>query len=96
MGNYPAPILKTRSGVCYLCKRRGDTALHHILYGPLRGASTANGFYVFLCPDCHQYAPESVHRCIDTDMVLRRRCQRAFEKNHTRKEWMAIAHRNYL
>ena len=58
--------------------------------------SDREGFTVYICPDCHTDAPWGVHRCIDTDMALRRRCQRAYEKNHTRAEWMELAHKNYL
>lgn len=88
--------MRTTPGVCYICGRHGDTALHHILPGALRKTSTMYGLWVFLCPDCHQYAPESVHRCPKTDMALRARCQRVFERLYDHDEWMRIAHKNYL
>ena len=55
-----------------------------------------NGFVVFLCPGCHTESPTSAHKCRDTDLYLKRRCQAAYEKNHTRDEFMRLVGRNYL
>lgn len=89
-------ILKTRPGLCYLCKRQGDTALHHVYGAFNRWMSDENGFVVFLCPSCHTESPTSAHKCRDTDLYLKRRCQAAYEKNHTRDEFMRLVGRNYL
>lgn len=89
-------ILRTESGVCYLCRRRTETALHHIYYGANRWMSDENGFTVFLCPSCHTEAPESVHRCRETDLWLKARCQRVYEKKHARDDFMRLAGKNYL
>lgn len=89
-------ILKTEPGVCYICRKQTDTALHHIFYGPKRKMSDENGFTVFLCPDCHQYAPHAAHRCREIDLWLRARCQRVFEKTHSRDEFMRLVGKNYL
>lgn len=89
-------VLKTRPGLCYLCKRQGDTALHHVYFGFNRWMSDENGFVVFLCPSCHTESPTSAHKCRDTDLYLKRRCQAAYEKNHTRDEFMRLVGRNYL
>ena len=61
-----------------------------------RWMSDENGFVVFLCPDCHTESPTSAHKCRDTDLYLKRRCQAAYEKNHTRDEFMRLVGRNYL
>lgn len=90
------PILDTETGVCYLCGRQAETALHHIYFGPHRKTSDKNGFTAFLCPDCHQYGPRAVHRCREADLRLKADCQAAFEKTHTREEFMKLIGRNYL
>lgn len=89
-------VLKTRPGLCYLCKRQGATALHHVYFSFNRWMSDENGFVVFLCPSCHTESPTSAHKCRDTDLYLKRRCQAAYEKNHTRDEFMRLVGRNYL
>lgn len=89
-------VLKTRPDLCYLCKRQGDTALHHVYGAFNRWMSDENGFVVFLCPSCHTESPTSAHKCRDTDLYLKRRCQAAYEKNHTRDEFMRLVGRNYL
>lgn len=89
-------ILKTTSGVCYICHRHTDTALHHIYGAAKRTISDDNGFTVFLCPDCHQYAPHAVHRSRETSLWLKARCQRIYERNHSRDEFMALIGRNYI
>ncbi len=90
------PVLQTRPGICYICRKRGITQVHHIFYGPLRGMSDENGLIAHLCMDCHMNAPHAVHRCIDTDLKLRQRCQRAFERSHTRDEFVSLVGKNYL
>nr|DAU40391.1 MAG TPA: Recombination enhancement, RecA-dependent nuclease [Caudoviricetes sp.] len=74
-------VLKTRPGICYICRRRGDTALHHCFFGAAnRWMSDENGFVVFLCPSCHTESPTSAHKCRDTDLYLKRSVRR-----HTKK-----------
>ena len=89
-------ILRTEPGVCYICRRHTETALHHIYHGPLRKMSEENGFTAFLCPDCHQYAPHAVHRCREADLKLKARCQEVYEKTHGRDDFIALVGRNYL
>ena len=89
-------ILRTESGVCYICRRHTDTALHHIFGASKRTMSDENGFTVFLCPDCHQYAPHAVHRSRETSLMLKARCQKVYEKTHGRDDFSARVGRNYL
>lgn len=89
-------ILDTETGVCYLCGRHTETALHHIYFGAKRKMSDQNGFTVFLCPDCHQYAPHAVHRCRRTDLKLKAICQETYERTHGRDDFMRLVGRNYL
>lgn len=90
------PILQTRSGICYICRKRGETALHHIYGAANRWMSDENGFTVFLCPECHTESPSAVHRCHETDVWLKARCQRVYEKKHTRADFMRLVGKNYL
>lgn len=89
-------ILNTEPGVCFICERQTETALHHIYGGAKRKMSDRNGFTVFLCPDCHQYAPHAVHRCRETAEKLKAVCQKAYEKTHDRDDFMALVGKNYL
>jgi len=89
-------ILKTEPGVCYICKRQTDTALHHIYFGPKRKISDKNGFVCFLCPTCHQYGAHAVHKCREVDLYIKAICQKVYEKTHTREEFMALIGRNYI
>lgn len=89
-------ILRTESGVCYICRRHTDTALHHIYGAAKRRVSDDNGFTVFLCPECHQYGTHAVHRSRETSLWLKARCQRIYERTHSRDEFMALIGRNYL
>jgi len=50
---------------------------------------------VWLCGACHQSGPLSAHRCRETADGLKALAQIAFEKSHTREEFMQIFGRNY-
>lgn len=82
---------------CYLCGRTGKMEEHHVFFGTAnRKLSEAYGLVVPLCPDCHRNGSMAVHRCRETDLRLKRAGQRAFEKTHSREQWMEIFGRNYL
>jgi hypothetical protein len=83
--------------VCYLCGRTFGLEKHHIFGGVAnRKLSERYGLWVWLCGTrCHrgtdgaQYDPEK-------NMMLKRDAQYAFERTHTRAEWMKIFGKNYL
>ena len=89
-------ILQTEK-VCYLCGRTNGLERHHIFGGVAnRKISEANGLWVWLCGvTCHrgldgaQYDP-LVNRRLKMD------AQYAFERTHTRAEWMRLIGKNYL
>lgn len=96
-------ILYQKKGTCYLCVRlHGDYRYHGILHehhiygGPNRAISEANGFKVKLCIGHHETGEEAVHRNHGTMRILQEDCQREYEKDHTREEFMALVGRNYL
>lgn len=83
---------------CFLCGVKGILETHHIFFGnPGRQISEKNGFKVRLCPSCHRLAPCSPHQCRETDLELKKACQRAYEEQgHSREEFINLVGRNYL
>ena len=87
-----------KKGFCYICGATEDIHRHHVFFG------TANkewaeryGLTVHLCVNCHELSPTSVHQCRETNYMLKRIGQRAFEREHgTRKEFMKVFGKNYL
>lgn len=81
---------------CYFCGRVTGLERHHIFAGANRKWSERLGLWVWLCgATCHrgtdgaQYDPEKNRR-------LKMDAQYAFERNHSRSEWMEIIRKNYL
>lgn len=85
-----------RKGTCYLCKRMVKTEEHHIFGGPNRKLSERYGLKVYLCPFCHRDNREGAHANLEKMGRLHRIGQLAFEKKHTRAEFMKIFGKNYL
>ena len=91
---------------CWLCMRlNGDYAehmpgalhKHHIYEGRgLRRISEAEGFYVWLCPQHHEFGQVSAHRDIETRRSLQRAAQEVYERKHTREEFLQLIGRSYL
>ena len=69
---------------CYLCDRLNRTI------------SEAEGFKCWLCTAHHTYGPEAVHNNISNMRILQQEAQRAYEKDHTREEFVRLIGRNYL
>lgn len=96
-------IIGSEKGQCYLCKllnndtRKKYTEEHHVLYGSgQRAISEAEGLKVDLCIYHHREGPEAVHNNSEIRNLLCRIFQEAYERNHTREEWMRISGKNYL
>ncbi len=97
-------ILHCKDGTCYLCmKLDGDYAQkrhlheHHIFGGnPNRAISEAEGLKVYLCLEHHTVGPAAVHNNHENMRILQRDGQRAYERTHSRGEFMALVGRNYL
>ena len=77
---------------CYLCKRYGRMQVHHCLHGSRRRAADAYGLTVHLCPMCHTL----LHDHGVNDLYLEQTAQAAFEREHSREEWMRIFGKSYL
>ena len=76
---------------CYICHKPAED-IHEIYCGAKRQTSMRNGFCVPLCRGHHII----VTNMKVTDNHLREICQRKFEENHTREEFIALVGRNYL
>lgn len=86
-----------QSNGCFFCGSTGLLEEHHIFFGnPRRKISEKNGFKVNLCPYCHRIDGVSPHKNRNNDLMLKRLCQREFEKTHSREEFIKLVGRNYL
>lgn len=86
-----------KSKECYLCKRKTGLHDHHIYYGTaLRKISERNGFKVWLCFDHHLglYGVHGKHGH-EVDIYLKQVCQKEYELNHSRKEFIKLIGKNY-
>lgn len=96
-------ILHKKDGTCYLCiKLMQDFRIHpvvhehHIFGGPNRQISEAVGLKVYLCPEHHLYGQQAAHNNHSIMRFLHQDGQRAYERTHTREEFMELIGRNYL
>lgn len=81
---------------CYLCGKTVNLERHHIFGGVAnRKISEQLGLWVYLCHDCHT-GKNGAQYDKETNLRLKRDAQRAFEKTHTRDEWMKCIGKNYL
>lgn len=85
---------------CWFCKdiRVED---HHIYFGANRKISEKYGFKVWLCNLHHtgsftNIRDYAVHFNREKDLELKKTCQRKFEENHTREEFINLIGRSYI
>lgn len=50
---YAPSVFDMEQGRCFHCGMFSDTARHEVFHGPYRAKSKALGFWVNLCPSCH-------------------------------------------
>jgi hypothetical protein len=88
---------------CYLCRKLMDISndwelhLHHIYEGwGNRKVSDRNGFTIWLCGMHHNLSDYGIHFNKDADLEVKQECQRKYEENHSREEFMQLIGRNYL
>lgn len=81
---------------CFLCGRQTDLDLHHCIHGVAnRKIADREGLTVYLCRDCHT-GTNGVHNNREKDLYLIQTAQKAYEKEHSRSEWMALFSHNWL
>lgn len=81
---------------CYVCGTTRDLHKHHIYFGSNRKLSEKYGCWVYLCAPHHNMSNKGVHSDRELDLRLKKECQQAFEKKHSRDEFMRIFGRNWL
>ena len=81
---------------CFICGTYGALEWHHIFGGANRRNSEKYNLVVPLCHACHNEPPAGVHFNRAAMDELRRQGQRAFEKTHSRQEFIKTFGRNYL
>ena len=99
-------IMHYKDGTCYICMNRyGNTAKHavlhehHVFGGPNRALAEEDGLTVYLCVEHHQTGKDAVHNGAEgkeNREFLHREAQKAYERTHSRQEFMARYLRNYL
>ena len=95
-------ILQVKDGSCYLCRRlMGDASKkpvqeHHVFGGPRRSISEAEGLKVYLCQEHHIYGRYAAHSNESISRILKQDAQEAWERQHSREEWMELMGKNYL
>lgn len=81
---------------CFLCPCLRNLEQHHIFGGANRKWSEKYGLKVWLCPRCHRDQKQGVHGNKEIMAIMHRTGQQAFEKTHSREDFMKIFGRNYL
>ena len=76
--------------------RRKNRRTPYFRRKPKSGFIRKNGMKVHLCYMHHRDSKEGVHFNLELMKELHRIGQRAFEKNHSREEFMRIFGKNYL
>ena len=83
---------------CYICSKQINLHDHHIYFGTgKRKTSERNGFKVYLCYEHHEgtYGVHGKHGH-ETDLYLKRKCQKEYEKDHNRNDFIKLIGKNYL
>lgn len=81
---------------CFVCGSMRELELHHIMHGTAnRRLSTRYHLTCWLCWTHHR-SWRGVHHNAELDNKVKQAAQTAFEKTHSRQEWMKIFGKNYL
>jgi hypothetical protein len=80
---------------CFLCFRSTGLERHHVFAGVAnRKISEKYGLWIWLCHDCHT-GKDGAQYSKEIGLKLKHAAQRAFEKDHSRNQWMQIIGKNY-
>jgi hypothetical protein len=81
---------------CFVCGCVRELELHHIMHGTAnRRLATRYKLTCWLCRT-HHTGRFGVHSNPELNRLLQQEAQRAFERRHTRQDWMNIFGKNYL
>ena len=76
---------------CYLCQNK-KIDMHEIYKGCNRQISIKHGFCIPICRICHSKTEIDT----DLDLMLKIKCQKEYEKTHTREEFIEITGQSYI
>jgi hypothetical protein len=81
---------------CYFCGKLTDLSVHHVFAGVAnRPISEKYGLKVYLCQNCHT-GTDGAQYDKTKNRQLKQDAQFAFEREHSRSEWMKLIGKNYL
>ena len=81
---------------CYFCGKLTNLERHHVFGGVAnRPISEKYGLTVWLCHNCHTGKDGAQYDKMK-NLRLKQDAQFAFERNHSRSEWMKLIGKNYL
>lgn len=93
---YAQNILGGEDHFCFYCKKFCDTARHEIFYGTgRRELCKEDGLWVPLCPYHHDFEHQ-VGLEFESGKTLKQVGQHAYERTHSREEFIKRYGRNYL
>lgn len=83
---------------CYITGQTNNLHLHHVFAGSRRKISDREGFVVYLAGWLHNQSEHGVHgkHGHELDLMLKQHAQIAYEKEHSREEFIALIGKNYL
>ena len=88
--------LLSRTKKCYVCGVL-NVEKHHVFFGTAnRKLSEEDGLYIYLCMRHHETGPDAVHVNKGTRVMLQIYAQEAYEKTHTREEFIKRYGRSYI
>lgn len=69
---------------------------HHVMNGALRDWAEQEGLWIWVDPAIHAFLHENWIGTLVQKRLLKQIAQTAYEREHSRKEWMGKVHKNYL
>ena len=81
---------------CYLCGRKTYLEKHHVMAGIAnRKWSEKYGLWIWACADCHR-GTEGAQYNKETNLMLKKQAQIAFEEIYGHDMWMQTFMKNYI
>lgn len=90
------PSIVQPEKACYVTGATYGLDLHHCIHGSHRRKADQLGLTVWLRHDVHMALHDHRKPFENLDWELKQAAQRAYERDHSREEWMAIFGRSWL
>lgn len=69
---------------------------HHVMNGSLRDWAEKEGLWIWVDAGIHDRLHDDWFGVLVQKRLLKQIAQEAYEREHTRKEWMSVVHKNYI